>query len=221
MSEYDTEPVPGLPQNLPEGETLLWQGSPDAQAVARRVLHANAVMVYFAMLALVPFVSAAVQGTSWTDALAATARLAVVGAVAMAILTILARAIARTTIYSLTSKRIVMRYGVAFPMSLNIPFKEIAAIDCKPYADGTADVALSANGPLRISYLHLWPHARSWRFETAQPTLRVLPAGADVAKAIASAMVAAGIQGSQSRAPSPTSVETSNPALQGLSSVTA
>lgn len=219
MSEYDTEPVPGLPQNLPEGETLLWQGSPDAKAVARRVLHANGVAIYFALLALVPFASAFVQNTSLTGALGAAARLAIIGGVAMGILTLLARAIARTTIYSLTTKRVVMRYGVAFPLSLNVPFSEIAAVDCKTYADGTADIALHANGPLRMSYLHLWPHARAWRFEHAQPTLRVLPNGGAVAQAIASAMVSAGIAGAKVRAHQPAEVRA--PGVPGLSSAAA
>ena len=199
MSEYDTEPVPGLPQNLPEGETLLWQGSPEPKAVARQVLHTKAVTIYFAVLALVPLVICAAQGSELAPALFATARLAIVGAIAIAILNTLSRAIARTTIYSMTSKRIVMRYGVAFPLSLNIPFKEISAIDCKSYADDTADVALSVSGPLRMSYLHLWPHCRAWRFENAQPTLRVLPAGTEIAQTIASTMMAAGVQGAQVR----------------------
>lgn len=221
MSEYDTEPVPGLPQNLPEGETLLWQGSPDAKGVARQVLHTNAVAFYFALLALVPIALSVINGTELMAAIGGTARLAIVGAVAIAILNALARAIARTTIYSLTSKRIVMRYGVAFPLSLNIPFKEISAIDCKSYADGSADIALSVSGPLRMSYLHLWPHSRAWRFENAQPTLRVLPGGVDVAQSIAAAMVAAGVQGAQVRAHTPEAKDVLQPPVPGLTSAAA
>lgn len=221
MSEYDTEPVPGLPQNLPEGEILLWQGSPDPKAVAHQVLHTKAVAVYFALLALVPLAMSVVQGTELTPALLATARLAVVGAVAIAILNTLSRAIARTTIYSMTSKRIVLRYGVAFPLSLNIPFKEISAIDCKSYADGTADVALSVTGPLRMSYLHLWPHCRAWRLENAQPTLRVLRGGVETAKAIASNMMAAGVMGTQIRQQKPASPELSQNGVPGLTSAPA
>lgn len=221
MSEYDTEPVPGLPYNLPEGETLIWQASPDAKAVAKRVLHSNAVIGYFALLAAVPVVSALVQGGSVTASLASSARLAIVGAVAIAIMTVLSRAIARTTIYSLTNKRIVMRYGVAFPLSLNVPFGEISAIDCKTYPDGTADIALATSGALRMSYLHLWPHARPWHVESAQPTLRMLPNGADHAKSIASAMVAAGVQGAAVRAPAAANAELGHQSVPGLTSVTA
>ncbi len=199
MSEYDTEPVPGLPQHLPEGERLIWQGSPDAKGVARRVLHTNAVAGYFAALALVPFVSKAIYGGTLMDAALTAFRVSLAGAAGFAILTVLATLIARTTIYSITSKRVVMRYGVAFPITLNIPFNEISGVDCKPYADGSADLALTTSGPLRMSYLHLWPHARSWRFENAAPTLRVVASGSTVARTLIDAMVAAGVQGSTSR----------------------
>lgn len=221
MSEYDTEPVPGLPQNLPEGETLIWQASPNAKGVARRVLHSNAVIGYFALLAAVPAGSSLIQGGSAMAALSTSARLAIVGAIAITILTALARAIARTTIYSLTNKRIVMRYGVAFPLSLNIPFGEISAIDCKSYPDGSADIALAVSGPLRMSYLHLWPHARGWHFERAQPTLRMLPNGAAHAKSIASAMLAAGVQGSQVRTPLDVTAGSEHHPVPGFTSATA
>ena len=38
MSEFDTEPVPGLPEQLPEGERLRWQGAPKWAALAVRAL---------------------------------------------------------------------------------------------------------------------------------------------------------------------------------------
>jgi len=35
LGEYEYEPVPGLPQRLPQGERILWQGAPDWQTLAR------------------------------------------------------------------------------------------------------------------------------------------------------------------------------------------
>ncbi len=48
---------------------------------------------------------------------------------AILILSLLAYLIARTTIYSITSRRVVMRFGVALPMTVNIPFKAIRSAD--------------------------------------------------------------------------------------------
>ena len=48
--EFDHEPIPGLPAHLPEGENILWQGSPSASATTWRVLHVGWVGAYFAAL---------------------------------------------------------------------------------------------------------------------------------------------------------------------------
>ena len=32
--DYEFEPVPGLPEELPPGEMLLWQGAPDWKTIA-------------------------------------------------------------------------------------------------------------------------------------------------------------------------------------------
>ena len=37
MTEYEDEPVEGLPEHLPEGETMVWQGRPTAAAMGKRV----------------------------------------------------------------------------------------------------------------------------------------------------------------------------------------
>ncbi len=50
--DFAFEPVPGLPERLPEGELILWQGRPDAWALAREALNLNWVAGYFAVLAL-------------------------------------------------------------------------------------------------------------------------------------------------------------------------
>ena len=47
--DFATEPVPGLPAHLPEGEHLVWQGAPNAGAFARSVLHERKILAYFAI----------------------------------------------------------------------------------------------------------------------------------------------------------------------------
>jgi hypothetical protein len=37
VGEYEDEPVRGLPDYLPDDETLVWQGEPDFKVMARRV----------------------------------------------------------------------------------------------------------------------------------------------------------------------------------------
>ena len=50
MTEYEVEPIPGLPGLLPPGEQILWQGSPDGRALARSAFHVRIVAGYFAIL---------------------------------------------------------------------------------------------------------------------------------------------------------------------------
>ncbi|MEL6410051.1 MAG: hypothetical protein AAFQ38_06600, partial [Pseudomonadota bacterium] len=45
-------PEAGLPEKLPEGETILWQGRPDGWALTRDALNLNWVLGYFALIAL-------------------------------------------------------------------------------------------------------------------------------------------------------------------------
>jgi hypothetical protein len=94
--------------------------------------------------------------------------------VSLGLLTLLAYVNARASRYTITSKRIVMRIGVALPMSINLPFEELAAADVKLRQAGDGDVVLQLKGPNRIAWLHLWPHVQPWHFSKARPTLQSL-----------------------------------------------
>jgi hypothetical protein len=48
--EHEFEAQPGLPEPLPPGERLLWQGSPDWRVLAREAMHTRMLSVYFAVL---------------------------------------------------------------------------------------------------------------------------------------------------------------------------
>jgi hypothetical protein len=44
--EHEFEAQLGLPEKLPKGESILWQGAPDFKAVALRVFHMRALLIY-------------------------------------------------------------------------------------------------------------------------------------------------------------------------------
>ena len=113
MMEYEGEPIEGLPEVLPEGESLIWQGRPTVGAMLKRVFFVPQLALYFGLLIgghtiyrlteSVPM--AQVLGTLvWQSGLAATVLLLLVW---------LARAYARSILYTLTSARLVVRSGVA------------------------------------------------------------------------------------------------------------
>lgn len=175
MSGAAALPPRGLPGALPPGERILWQGAPDAAALARSAFHARQVALYFALLTVLAF---AVGRTP----LAAIAT-AVGGCVAVALLTFLGWFAARTSVYTLTDRRLVLRIGMALPTSINLPLAKIAAIDLSERGD--VAVRLSETPPL--GWLVLWPHARPWRLSRPEPMLRCLPDAAAVATLIARA----------------------------------
>ncbi len=186
--EFDHEPIPGLPANLPEGESILWQGSPTASATGWRVLHIGWVAAYFAVLLAWRLVAGLSDGYTLSQIAFDSIPLAGFGAAAILILAVLARLIARTTIYTITNRRVVMRYGVALPISVNVPFKSIRSAGAALRSDGTGDVALDVDDLGRLTYFHLWPHARAWHVRKPQPTLRGVPDAANVAALMSRAL---------------------------------
>jgi len=169
---------------------LLWQGSPDWRVIARRVLHLRAVAVYFSVLLIIRGVLHLDDGHAPVDVLVSTLWLLPFVACALALIAALGWAIARTTVYSITNRRVIMRIGVALPMTLNLPFAVIESAALRRHGDGTGDIPLVLGGPDRIAYLHLWPHARPWEFTRPQPALRALPDATGVAAVLTDAITA-------------------------------
>ena len=172
--EYDFEPVPGLPEELPDGETLIWQGAPTWRAVALHVLHVRKLAIYFAVMLTLRLVWLAGEGRLQFGELSGTANLALAALFALGLLLFLARLIAKTTLYTITSRRVVMRIGVALPMTLNLPFIKLKSADLRVNSDGTGDIIMQLGRNERLSYVVLWPHLKMRRVLNAKPALRSL-----------------------------------------------
>lgn len=188
MSEHDFEPIRGLPGNLPAGETVLWQGSPDWRRLAFQAFHLRLVAAYFAVMLLWRVTTAMAAGESAARAIGAAASVAPIALAGLGLLAFLAWLNARTTVYTITSRRVVMRFGAAVPKAINIPFKIIESADIRLSPDGSGDIALTLQAPNKIAFLQLWPHARPWRLRTPNPSLRAVRAAGDVASTLAAAM---------------------------------
>lgn len=188
--DFDFEPVPGLPQPLPEGENILWQGAPHWRTVAWRVLHLREIVVYFGLLM-------AWQGIStWWDthllARAAAAALSLLPPAlgAVAILGFIAWLTGRMTLYTITDKRLVMRIGIAIPTTFNLPFARITAANAHLLGAGRGDISVALGPDDRIAYLLLWPHARPWKLLRTEPMMRCVPDAVQVAGVLARALLA-------------------------------
>ncbi|WP_439533297.1 photosynthetic complex putative assembly protein PuhB [Polymorphobacter sp.] len=166
--EYEIEPIRGLPGNLPKGEHIVWQGTPDWQTFARSVFHTRLVALWFLFVASLAFVAGG------TGVLGAAITL-IVAALGLGLLGLLAWAGSRSTVYTLTNKRIVMRFGAAVPKCVNLPLAKIGAADIRPVGNGHVDIVLRPTERFPLGWLQAWPHVRPWKVASPQPMLRALP----------------------------------------------
>lgn len=180
--EYEIEPIPGLPGKLPPGEAIIWQGSPDWQTMARGVFHTRLVAAWFAFITALAFVAG---GTGWKGALLTL----LAAAAGLGVLYVLARAGARSTIYTLTNRRIVMRFGVALPKCVNLPLAAIGAADIRELGNGSVDIILRPTQRFPLGWLQMWPHVQPWKVAEPQPMLRAVPES--LAPMLASALMSA------------------------------
>jgi hypothetical protein len=182
--DFAFEPVRGLPGHLPEGEEMLWQGAPDWRALARESLLTRWIALWFVLLALW---RGLVAGGGVMGFLGAGVPLLVLGAAAVLILWGIAWVFSRTTVYTITNRRVVMRIGAALPVTFNLPFARIERADLDLRQGGTGTIALHLDEQSQISYLVAWPHVRPWHMGGRDPALRCIPDAARVAELLGDA----------------------------------
>lgn len=165
--------VQGVAEALPPGERVLWEGAPAPQAIARHLLLVRPLSAYFAVM------------VAWwmlanRDSMASMAFWTPVGMQLLLIGTVLGgflwlgRWIARSTTYAITDRRIVMRLGVIFPLTVNIPLHYIMGAQVKRFGDGTGQIALQLDPKEKLAWIVLFPHVRPLSFANPQPLLRGL-----------------------------------------------
>lgn len=184
--DLEIETVPGLPHELPKGERLLWQGRPSWRALARQTFRTRWVMAYFAVLVAVRAVDAIAGGKCAGGVVSAL----FLAGMCLGLLNAFAYFQARATVYSITTKRVVLRSGVALPITWNLPFRELASADLVTRRVDDGDIVMTLRPPNRIGWLFLWPHVAPWRPVRARPALRALPEPAAVAAKLADAVAA-------------------------------
>jgi hypothetical protein len=170
VSDLEFEDIPGLPGKLPAGEFVMWQGRPQWKALAVNTFRLPWVAAWlFAFVAL--RVGAGLQRGEGSTALIAGGLTFALSAAGLGILGLLAWGYARATVYTITSRRVVLRIGVAIPLTINLPFKKLAAADLRQRALGTGDVVLTLATGERLAWLYLWPHVKALSFGAPRPAL--------------------------------------------------
>jgi hypothetical protein len=170
------------------GERVIWQGKPSFKGLALRSFHIREVAIYFGLLLMWRLWSNWSHGMPTGEAVTSALWLIVPAISGIAVLAGLAWLFQRAVCYTITSKRILFQFGVALPMTMNIPLGKIANAALKTYRDGSGDIPLRLNDSKRVSYLLLWPHIRPWRLRVSEPMLNSIPDAAKVAAKLAEAL---------------------------------
>ena len=184
--DFNFEPIRGLPAKLPEGEEILWQGSPDPMRLAKDALGLNWVIGYFVVLALWRVTISATEAPLST-AMGHGIPFLVGALIAAGLIYAIAYVQARSAVYTLTNKRACMRIGAALTMTLNLPYVQIGTAQASVRKSGFGTITFELIGDTRLSYLMTWPHVRPWHVSRTQPAFRSIPDAARVAKLFADA----------------------------------
>lgn len=177
-----------LPAPLPDGERVIWQGKPSFKKLALRSFHVREAGIYVGLLLAWKLWSSWASGMPVADVVGATSWIVILGLGAIALLVLLAWLFRRATTYTITTKRVLFQFGVALPMSMNIPLTKIANVDLKLFRDGTGDIPLKIVDTKRVPYVMLWPHIRPWRLSSPEPSMVSVPDAANVAAKLAEAL---------------------------------
>jgi hypothetical protein len=189
MNDDDYEPsINERLQNLPEGEKLVWKGGPEFWPLARRAFHIRGLTLYFGVLIAWRVASALSDGRTLLDALSYASMLLPLAALAIGLVLLFAWLSARNTAYAITTKRILIKSGIALTGTLNLPLRYIESAGMKVHANGTGDFPLAIAKPERVAWLLAWPNVRPWRLTNPEPMLRNVPDPDRVAHALAEAL---------------------------------
>lgn len=180
----------GLPHGLPIGETLLWQGKPDFRSLLMGAFRLRMLSIYVGVIVVWSLVSAAFAGYGLREILASAVWAIGLGALALALVALMAWLTARSTIYTITSRRVVIAHGASIRKHLNLPFAKIEAAGIRIGADGIGDIPLTLDARSRLSYILLWPHVKAGKKAGTEPMLRAVRDAEPVAKLLADAWAA-------------------------------
>jgi len=180
--EHEWEAAQGLPSTLTEVETIVWQGTPDWKQLAVHAFHVRKIASYFAMMVGIQLIHLWGDGLAGRELIVPIVVSSSLALLALALLTTCAWFAGKSSLYTFTNKRIVMRIGIVLTLTFNLPYRRIAGASAKDFADGCQDIALELYPEDRIGWAHLWPHQKAWHVKHPQPTLRCVPNGKEVSE---------------------------------------
>jgi hypothetical protein len=189
LSEIRVKSTKPLPEPLPEGERVLWQQSPAWRSYARRVFQIGKIALYFLIVVAWVATAAYLDQGGWTAVARSLAWSLPPALGVLGLLGLIAWLYARTSVFTITNRRVVIQSGLALPSAVNLPFSKVSSADLRTFGDGTGDIDLSMSGP-RLLYSMVWPNVRWLRLRRPIPVLRAVEHPRQVAQILGDALAA-------------------------------
>lgn len=164
----------------------MWEGAPAPRAIARHLLFVRPLAAYFALMVAWWVVANLDKAGTMDFWMPVALQLTLVSLVLAGVLG-LSNWIAQSTTYAITDRRIVMRLGVIFPLTVNIPLSYVVGAQARTFTDGTGQIAVQLDQKEKLAWIVLFPHVRPWRFSTPEPLLRGLTDPAEVGRVLRAA----------------------------------
>ena len=186
--EHEIEPLPGLPGVPPAGAVILWQGRPSSALVARHLLKVRWIVGYFLILASWAVLAGLNDAQPVGGIVFSVAVLTALAGVLIGMIELFAWAVEKTTLYTITTERVVIRFGVAISMTLNLPYRQVDGVALARLGEKAGMIAIALVPEQRLSWLIQWPHVRGFRFSRPEPSLICLPDADKVANVLSAAI---------------------------------
>ena len=188
--DFAFEPIDGLPEKPPEGEEILWSGTPEKWRLGHQIFHTRLIFAFFVVLAVSSIFSGLNHGAGTARIALTFATLLAVGGMIVGFAVLAGWLIAINTVYTITGERLVIRHGVTLPMAVNFPFSKVANAAAKIRDDGVGDVSMALLDGNRVSIFAIWPHNRPWSWQGAAPAIKCVPDAVTAAQVLANALTA-------------------------------
>mgnify|MGYP001213734411 CR=1 FL=1 len=173
MYKIDKPPPKDVLSIIPEDENVIWHGRPDLRRFSISALGLRYLILYLLVVSLTTFFSN-YGNLSLSIFLQMMFPYVICCCLAAIIMVMIGISQVIPTVYVITSKRIIIKSGLALIFMLNVPFDKVANIDKKVFNDGCGDISFKLIGNKRIPFFAGWPSVRPWYFNNPEPTFRCI-----------------------------------------------
>ena len=173
MYKIDKSPPKDILGAIPENEDIIWYGRPELRRFCLSALGLRYLLLYLLIVALFNL-SSNFGNFSFFIYLEIMVPYIISCFLATVLLVIIGISQVMPTVYVITSKRIIIRSGMALIFMLNVPFDKIANIDKQIFKDGCGNISFKLINNKRVPFFASWPSVRPWYFNNPEPTFRCI-----------------------------------------------